>query len=328
MGPLSRTGFTVFLVLLSIVMVAVQVWFGEVPAWMLCSNWAISGIAAYMLWDCVSRYGLGRIMIRGSFVVPWVIMASMANVCCTCFSIRLMAAENYVAIACFLVVIRVSMALWQNVDAARILVWQGVLIGAASSVYPGVLLWIMLVPLQIFFMRCGGLKNFLVTASGMLLGIWVAYCILFFWGSEESLQLMSQRYYDLLVVDQDLHISTIWQKLVVYIVAGMTILYCLITFTLGGSNSLRSQSINHLLCICQIMVLLFTLLDMNHMPVYLLLQTMMLGLQLIVILANSRGYLSEWWTMLIMLCYMGLSVGPYLPKPLLHQAWNLMFENI
>lgn len=302
------------MVLLGIMMVVAQIILGEVPAWMLVTNWALAGGASFVLWDCVDRYRLGRSVYRGSVIVPWIVLTSMANLCCACFPGRLWAAENYLAVICFLVMMRVSMSLWQEKDAAYSLVWQGLIIGVASALFPGMLLWTLIVPAQLFFMRCSTLKNYLVTISGTLLGVWTSFCIFYFFGSAENLTDMGSRYRELLIVDWSLHLTSMWQWLSVGVVLGLTVLYCIITLVLNVSNTLRAQSINHLLCVCQIMVLLFTLLDMDHLPVYLLLQTMLLGLQLIVILANSRGHLSEWWTLLLVICYMILSVGPYLPQ--------------
>lgn len=314
MGPLSQSGMTTFMVLLSIILVIAQSLLGESPAWMLWSNWLLAGGASHVLWDCVDRYRLGRSANRASIIVPWLIMTSMANLCCALFSERMMASENYVAVICFLIMIRVSMSLWQNSRAAKVLVWQGLMIGSMSAIFPGMLLWLLIVPPQLYFMRCSGIKNYLVVLSGVLLGVWTAFCILYFWGSEGSLKAMANSYEDLLIVDWDLSLTRLWQWIAVGVVLGLTVLYCIITLVLNVSNTLRAQSINYLLCICQIMVLLFTLLDMNHLPVYLLLQTMLLGLHLIVILANSRGYLSEWWTLFLVCGYMYLSIGPYLPQ--------------
>ncbi|MDO4497781.1 MAG: hypothetical protein Q4B58_08150 [Bacteroidales bacterium] len=321
MGPLSQTGMKTFMVLLSIVMVFVQIWLGHVPTWMLVSNWLLAGAASYILWDCVDRYRLGRVVMRGSVIVPWIMMASMANFCCVCFSDRFLAVENYLALICFLFMIRVSMSIWQKDDAVQSLVWEGLMIGAMSAFFPGMLLWLSIVPLQIIFMRCATRKNLLVVISGMLLGIWCSFCYFFFWGGEGSLLEMADRYRSLLVVEWDPNLVSLWQWVSVGVVLFLTIFYCIVTVMLNVSNTIRAQSINHLLCICQIMVLLFTLLDMAHLPVYMLLQTMLLGLHLIVILANSRGYLSEWWTLSLILFYMALSVGPYLPS----QWWEMLY---
>jgi len=302
------------MIMLGIVMVIAQTILGDVPAWMLLTNWVLSGGASYVLWDCVERYRLGRSVYRGSVIVPWTIMVSMANLCCAIFSSRMWAAENYLAVICFLLLMRISMALWQKEDAVNLLVWQGLIQGLASALFPGMLLWLLIVPAELFFMRCSSIKNYLVIISGMLLGVWTSICITYFFAPEGSLADMGARYQEILVIDWHLHLSSLWQWLTVCVGLGLTLLYCMITLLLNVSNTLRAQSINHLLCVCQIMVLLFTLLDMDHLPVYLLLQTMLLGLQLIVILANSRGYLSEWWTLLLVLCYMALSMGPYLPQ--------------
>jgi len=315
-----------FMVLLSIMMVFAQSLLGDVPVWRLWSNWALAGCASYVLWDSVDRYRLGRTVYRGSVIVPWLVLTSMVNLCSASFSLRFMMAENYVALICFLVMVRLSMSLWQQHRAMHTLVWEGLMIGSASAIFPGMLLWLLLVPVQLFFMRCRGIKNFTSVISGTILGMWTSFCILFFWGEEGSLEALGERYLDLLIVDWDLSLHSMWQWISIGVVLGMTILYCIVTVVLNVSNTLRAQSINYLLCVCQIMVLLFTLLDVSHLPVYLILQTMLLGMQLMVILANSRGYLSEWWTIFLLLCYMALSMGPYLPPSWIAEAKNLLLS--
>lgn len=303
------------MMLLGIVMVGVQLVWGDVPAWVLCSNWCLAGVTAYILWDSVDRYRLGRTVKRGTMIVPWILLVAMGNLCGEVFNDRLMVVENYLALGCFLVLVRHSMHLWQNPYPVGQLVLMGMLVGASSALFPGSLLWTLLLPFQLFFMRCSHLRNYLASLSGVVLGVWCAFCVLFFWGDENSLPALLERYLSLMEFDRnDLGIEGFWQYLTIGVVLGLTVFYSLATLLLNVSNTLRALSINRLLTVFQVMVLLFTLLDMAHLPLYLVLQTLVLGLQLVVILANSRSYLPEWWTLLLMLMYMALGVAPYVPK--------------
>lgn len=312
MYPLTRN-FTapVVLVLLSATVTALQSWAGGAAAWMLWTNWAVTALLAFGVQDTLSRYYLGQVRNGAPFLVSWMVMLATVD-----YAMLHLPGDTapwllLVAMVCLLVVLRIVLSTWEQQYAVPSFFLLGLLVGGLSTLLPFVLGWLVLLPIVLYQMRAWSGHNAWSSLTGIVLGIWTVYCLLFLFGGEERADAMLRGYGRLLDTGLPVWPSLQWQEWM-FIAFFMLLLasYSMRRLLLVLGDNIRSRANSMMLAMLSLVVAVLSVADLGDIGFCLGLLSLFLSLQMCTYLANVRSSANEWWIFILLVLFLLMSVLP------------------
>lgn len=311
MFPLTRYTFTgPVLILMSIGLVIAQMLLTQADVLMLWVNWGFAGLMSFGIWYVVKLFHLAGLYEGKAFTIGWPLMSACLN-----FALCYIPGQEHSALWLLLqfilfALLSLVLSTWQQgVSVGRYLL-VGLLIGAVSTQFPPMLLWSLLLPVAGYHMRSWSVRNVSGSFTGILLGIWIMYCVHFFSQSMAEADQMLRSLLSLFVV-QGLDVAAfgLWHWLLLSLIVLLTVVYSLSSMVLR-TVSIRASASIATVSTFGLAAILFALLDLDNLPAYLGLLSLLLSLQLTTHQSNLHSSFHEWWTIVILLLVQTLSLLP------------------
>ncbi len=315
--PLSRNkGITTILILLSALLIVAQTLLTDGDVLVLWGNWLLSGACALAMWFVLGRFHLGGVSEGKTLAIAWPLMSVTQNFAYLYFAPTYPAYKGMLQVLALMLILCLALSIWQDERATLRCMAVGILIGLSSTFFPHTVLWLLLVPVIVYHTRSVSARNIYSALTGVILGLWVTYCYLtVVYGNEmaDHLPLQFLEIINLSDYATLIHTFQVWQWLYLALIVLMVIAYSISAVVLGTGHSVRASDSIMLLCNLSIAVVVFMCLDPGHIALYICQLSLFLGIQLSVHQANLHSSANEWWTILILLGSIILSVLPLLP---------------
>lgn len=303
---------TLLLILLSMGVNAALMILGgydPIPLWV---NWAVAGVLSAGIWQIVAHFSLdGGAKVR-AFAISWPLLSLTMNFSYCNFAHTDVFLHNIAQLVAMLAILSLIMSLWQLRQAIVTHMVIGLIIGLVSTLMPHTVLWMLLLPIASYFMRSWSTRNIFSSITGMVLGIWVIYCILaFVSGFGRADQMLSQ--YAVIARNDNPDTLLLGLGLWQYLYLGFSALLLLgysASARVINTGTVRAGSSILLIAMLSFMLIVLLLLDLRHLTTYLSMFSLFLGLQLTIHQANHHSAINEWWTLCILLIFTALSILP------------------
>lgn len=313
MLPLSRTpSITPLIVFLNAAVIVVQTFLGDfnpIPLWV---NWVVAGFLSGGIWHIVARFSLeGGAKVK-AFAISWPLLALTMNISYCYFSPTDLYYKTIVQLLAILAILTLFLSLWQRRKSILKHLLIGLIIGVVSTLIPHAILWLLLIPLASYYMRCWSSRNLFSALTGTLFGVWVVYLAHALVLGFPMADAIIQRYAVVLATDD---ITTLlsglgfWQYLFLAFTALLLIVYS-ISSRLITTGTVRVASSIQLISMLSFALVFFLFFDLRHLTTYLCIFSLFLGLQLTIHQANSHSAANEWWIILILVLTAALSLLP------------------
>lgn len=311
MYPLMQSGMAPFLLLLSVGVIITQTILGDADWHVLWLNWAVAGIIGWSTWDCIDRFRMGRSSDQSLMLVEWIFVAGVLNIGTLCFSINLEPWRLLLVILGFWLILRLCMGSWQDRSATIRNLLCGLIIGLLAVYFPHSLEWLLLLPFASYFMRSLNVRNLLSALTGVGVGIWADYCVLHFFGPEGSNEALFQSFIGLGDLQGfDFTTLGVWQWSIIGLMVALLLVYTILGFFLNSGGSLRSHTTVVMYSVLAFGLVALLMLDLPNLMLYLVLASLIVSVQMLLVLANSRSVSAEWWAVFILLAVLTLGVLP------------------
>lgn len=315
--PLSRNkGVSFFLILLSAFLIIAQTILTDGDPLILWGNWLLSGLCSLALWFVLGRFHLGGVSEGKSMAIAWPLMSVTQNFSYLYFAPTYPAYKCMLQISALMLIVSIGLSIWQDERATLRCMAIGLLISLSAALFPHTVLWLLMIPSIVYNTRSVSARNIYSILTGAILGLWLMYCYLdIFYGHEvaDSMPLQFLEVFSLSGYDTLFHTFQVWQWLYLVLMALLVIAYSISAVVLGTGHSVRASDSIMQLCTLSIAVVVFTCLDPGHTALYICQLSLFLGIQLTVHQANLHSSANEWWTILIILGSIALSILPLLP---------------
>lgn len=315
--PLSRNkGISFLLILLSAILIVGQTFLTDGDPFVLWGNWLLSGACAAAMWFVLGRFHLGGVSEGKSMAIAWPLMSVTQNFSYLYFAPTYPAYKCMLQISALMLIISLVLSIWQDERATIRCIAIGLLISLSAALFPHTVLWLLMIPSIVYNTRSVSARNIYSILTGAVLGLWLMFCYLdVFYGHEEAdnMPLQFLEIFNLSGYTSLFHTFQVWQWLYLLLMALLVIAYSISAVVLGTGHSVRASDSIMQLCTLSIAVVVFMCLDPSHTALYICQLSLFLGIQLSVHQANLHSSANEWWTILIILGGIGLSVLPLLP---------------
>lgn len=302
-----------FLVLLSIAAIAIQILLGGADWLALTLNWGVAGVVAFLVWNMVESYRLGRNVSQGLIAVPWVLLSVAFNCSQRWFYVELPRWEYFLLFIAFYFVTQQGLRSWaESFSSGRMLI-IGIIIGLLSTLYPYCILWPLFALFIIYHMRIFNLRNILSVFSGALMGVWVYFCLSYASGNKGLISGLLDSYSSVFLLHYDTFMmNDLWAWIALSFMVAIMLIFALLSMSPGSGSNLRSHTSLMLAATMTLLLVALALLDLTHFDLYLPMGILLLSLQLVIRLSDVRGTTIEWWTVFIVCITLFISVGPEL----------------
>ena len=183
-----------------------------------------------------------------------------------------------------------QMSLWQRRVAIIKHMLLGLIIGLTSTLCPHALLWIVLLLIASYYMRCSSLRNMMSALTGIVLGIWVVYLALFIFISIDAADGMMAAYLRLFQAPPLAELAAMGTWCTAFVAYEASIV---------------------LVSVLSLVMMGLLVLDAAHLATLLPMLATLLALQLTIQQANLRSALVEWWILLIIAVGAALCLLPH-----------------
>lgn len=313
-APFSQYRFiTPLLISVSIITTLVLMLFGMGNHIMLWFNWASAGILSLIIWNSISRFNLQGGSELKAFGISWPLITAGFQFSYCYFP----ATESYYKTApqviAMMLMISVTMSLWQRRQSTLKCLLLGFIIGLISSVVPHAILWLLLFPIACYYMRCWSARNMLSALTGAAFAIWIAYCSHYLLeASSEANQMLHA--YAAIVRDEDyvtpfLNLG-LWQWMYMGITLLLLVVYSISGLLLGAGQSVRTSSSIQMISVFSLVYLFLMAFDVSHIFSNLCFFSLFISLQLTIHQANLRNRLHDWWIIVVIIIYNSLCFLP------------------
>lgn len=315
--PLSRNkSLTTLLVLLSALLIVAQNLLTDGDAMVLWSNWLLSGAFALGLWFVLGRYHLGGVSDVKAMAIAWPLMSVAQNFAYLYFAPSYSNYKGMAHITALMLFVGVVLSIWQDECATLRCLIAGMLLGLSAALFPHTILWLLIIPFVLYYARSVSLRNIYSILTGAVLGLWVVFCYLnLFYGQDtaDSLPLQFAEIFCFSSYAVLFQTMQLWQWLYLSLMALLVVTYSISAVVLGTGHSVRASDSIMLLCVMSVAAVFFMCLDPRHTSLYICQLAMFLSIQLTLHQANLNSSANEWWTLLILLGGIVISVLPLLP---------------
>lgn len=315
---------TPLMILLSVALVVALTLLGNYYVPMLWLNWIVAGALSWGVWHISSRFRLeGGSDVR-AFAISWPTLTFSINFAYCYLPYDGFFYKCLVELLALLGLLILTIALWQQRQSVLTHLFLGLILGFTSALVPHVCLWIVFIPLWCYYMRCWSVRNALAAVTGLLLGIWMAYCGVFLILGNEAADTFFSVYYNLspftgTLIPFELSLKPytlptsglgLWQYVFLGIVFLLELIYSVPGIIAAVGQTVRASSIVQYISMLSIVISILLFLDIHHLAVYICLLSFLLSLQLTVHQANSRSFAQEWWTLILILIGSSLCLLP------------------
>lgn len=307
-------GITPLMISASIVLTIVLTLLCPDDGLVLWTGWAVAGLLSYSIWNVISHFDLkGGTELR-AFGISWPLLNAALSFTYCHFPHPEQFYYELVQLVAMMLVISITMSLWQRRSSTAKHLLIGLLIGLLSTLLPHTLLWLLFIPLASYHLRCWSTRNMFSAITGALFGIWVVYCLRFFGiGLESASALLPQ--YAAIICDEDygqlLTGLGLWQGLYLGFVLLLLIIYSFTSLLLVSDQAVRVGSFIQLFTSLSLLVTLLLWLDVEHFYSNVNLPVLFIALQLTIHQANLKSALNEWWTLVAILLFNALCIVPF-----------------
>lgn len=311
-----------FLLLLSVVVLFAQMFLGEVPATHLWLNWGISGGLGLALFEAIDRFRMGRTMHRGLMIIPWLLMAVTLNLGATLFPQADGFGSQKLILSGFVVVFLLSLGGWQQTQSTVHWIGFGLVLGLLAAFYPQAIEWLLFLPAALFQMRSLTVRNLWAALTGLLSGLWVDFCWVYFVGEPDGWRQFFLPFHNLVdVISVDFLTFSVWQWIYVGSLLTLWVSYMLLGLFSNPAGSLRAHASAVLTAHFMLCLLVLSVLNLSDIPLMMACGMALLGMRMMLGLANSRSMMAKWWTFLLLFVLTCLQVLP-LVWPWLIACWR------
>lgn len=331
MYPLSRFSYTTpLLILLSMSLVIAQMLLDDANGLALWGNWLFAGIVSGGIWHVTKRYHLCGLNDGKSITISWPLLSAGMNFALCHFPRTEQFYVGILLLLSILVVLSLILSVWQETVSVIRHMTIGLIIGGVSTLLPYTLLWLFLLPVASYHMRSWSLRNAFSVITGALLGIWMVYCALFFWGEwltggaipppPVGADHIILQYFTLISPESIDLLSSgfgLWHWLFLALIALLVVVYSISAMLLNAGGSIRSSASISLISTLSISMVVFALLDSGHLSIYVSLLMLFLSIQLTIHQANVCSAFNEWWTLFIILCTLALTALPLITSSII-----------
>lgn len=173
--------------LLSILIIVAQGLLGMADWWVLCSNWLIAGMLSSLLAMLFTNLHLISFNNRAYLIYGWVLLASTMNLSAICLDSDVEQWQQDLLVAGFAGLLSLAFTCWQQKDIPVKALLLGIIVAFLALFYIPALLWVSFVIIVLSLLLCYSTHNLYCILSGILIGVWVLYCLVFLClGGEEA----------------------------------------------------------------------------------------------------------------------------------------------
>lgn len=312
-SPLSQYRYiTPLSISFSIVLTVALILLEAGNAVMLCINWVTAGIVAFIIGECIVRFKLHEGFENKTLSISWPLLTAGLHFACCHFPKFDSFYKAPPQILGLMLVISISMSLWQRRQATIKCLLLGLFIGFVSAAVPHAILWLLLFPVTGYTMRCWSARNAFSVLTGTAFAIWIVYCILFFVQGADAANAMLASYGSILrSEDYPLFQGLgLWQYLFMGISLMLLIFYSVTGFLINAGQNIRTDLSLKLTSFISVIFIMFMVFDVRHFYSNLCFFLLFIALQLTIHQASIRSQVHEWWIVLINLVYIALCILP------------------
>ena len=209
----------------------------------------------------------------------------------------------------FLFVLYLVSYSWTDKICTIPLLFAGFIIGLETINSSYVVLWLLLFPIIFYFMRCWSGRNFGSIVTGFALAIWSIYLFYFFAADEEKANnfVLSLGSFvpDLFVY---LHSYSIIEWVFISFTAILIIIYYIYMYFGNPAKTIIAHSTLLMYSVLSILLGLFALIDLSHLPNYAVLFSIILAFQLSIQQSYNKDTHEELLVLIVLSVYQILSI--------------------
>jgi hypothetical protein len=300
------------LISLSIGLVVALMFLSDANPKILWINWAIAGVLSTGIWHIVSRFRLDGGASVKAFAISWPLLTLTLNFTYCYFPLNDLFYKSIIQQLAMLAFVSLEMSLWQRHKAIIKHILLGLIIGLTSTLIPHTILWIFLLPIASYYMRSWSIRNMMSAITGILMGIWVIYLVLFFGTSMESADQMFMKYVNIV---QPIDFSPLiglnmWQYIFLGFIALLLVIYSFSGLAISVGQSIRAEASIILISALSLALGVLSFFDIQHFTTYIGMLSLFLSMQLTIHQANLNSAIIEWWILFIILVGTTLCILP------------------
>lgn len=297
---------------LNLALVVAQSILSDASVMALWVNWVASAFLAGGVWDMVSRYRLGHTSAGMAVPLSWTFICVVLNFTLIHFPSFEPQWKCLLQEFCLLGIVMLAINTWQVTIATGRYMIIGLIIGVLSVIMPHTLAWVFMLPWAFYCLRSWSWRNWWSAITGVALGIWVAYCGLFFFIDEALADGLFARYavlFDIASPDRA-DGFTLWHWLFIAAMALMLVSYAASGFFLNVGDSLRGHASLTLISSFSLAMTVLALLDLDHLSIYVGIMSIFLSIQVSVHHASLHSIVHEWWVIFSLAIFLAFGVLP------------------
>lgn len=201
---------------------------------------------------------------------------------------------------------------WANSIATTQHLSIGLIIGLLSVLSPTTMIGGILTIIALYSIRSLSIRNIGSQLSGIVLGIWIVFAIVFIFDSENSAFDLILNYRSMLSNKaQILNCQFDWT---VWLYIGFAVLiqiiYTLTGFAYSVGHTMQTQAAISLICIFSIGVMVIMALDFGNLFIYLPVLTTLTAIHISILNANLQQQINGTITAIVVLLYVALALLP------------------
>lgn len=309
-----------YLVLLSIVIMAIQSILGLADWWVLGSNWILAALVILGLILAFDHERLAGFNNGTLFQKGWILLASMLNLNSIYLTPELAWWKQALLAIGYASLISVGIGCWQSTNKPARCLLFGLIIALMSCIYGPMIFCLFIIALMLIFLSSYSTRNVLSIFSGIVFSCWIIYCIITLcFGADTETRLIQN------FIDTWQSLSFSWPPIrftenytgIVYVC--MSIFYFVI-YALGGFivENLTSLRIRSNITFQSTMCLIYALIMPSCWTLIMLFASISLCIQLIFALNEHPNRTAILWARFMLICYLVAGVG----EPLFRLGWD------
>lgn len=308
------------LIFLSICLVIAQAVLSQASLLSLCFNWCFAVVLAVGVWNVTKRYHLCGVYDSKAIPITLPLLSSCLNFSLCYFPRTEQFYFSILLLGAMLAALSLLLSFWQNKVAISHHLLVGIILGLSSTFLPHALLWLLLIPMLAYHMRCWSTRNTFSSLTGAILGVWIGYFFLFLWGwcsAQDDIYALANhmllQYTNIITpgnINDQIAQFGLWQWLFLGLIALLVVIYSITSLLLNTSGSIRVAASISLISTLSIFTVVLSLIDVAHLTFYVSLLALFLCIQLTIHQAKVRTSFNEWWTLFIIIAMNILTALP------------------
>lgn len=295
-APFDRKSTGIYLIALPLVPIIVHIFMSETSTLALVGNWLFSGIIAWVISDLIDRHHLGTYNNNHALPISWSIISSVLTFALINFNEAGSSSIDLIQMTGFASILYFVTLTWQQRVSPILYMISGGIIGIVSVFFHFALLWIFLFPVIFYHMRTTSRENYGSLFTGLLLTIWIVYCLHLLVFGEASADAYILSYKDIIeefrpdVLD---YTPLEWVMLAFTLL--LLIIYSISGYTLNVTKSVMSEGCVTMFSTLSLILAVISIFDITHLPNYLGLLSILLCLQISIHQSCILKARNDWW---------------------------------